>query len=133
MNLVVAAKHDGALMRFDVEGPWGSGDALKLAFLIKAKLARVRKDQVLLDLRRVNTPPDSQGKFLICDRLRRALAPNMRVGLLGAAELIDNETSTLDPAHCPDIALFGAETDAMQWLNLCRDPEKIPRLLMPRD
>jgi hypothetical protein len=132
MNLVVAAKPDGALMRFDVQGPWHSGDALKLAYLIKAKLARVRKDQVLLDLRRVNTPPDAQGKFLICDRLRRALAPSMRVGLVGAAELIDSDAVSLDLAHCPDIALFGAETEALQWLQL-RCPEKIPRVLMPRD
>jgi hypothetical protein len=128
MNLVVAARQDSTLMRFDVEGPWRSGDALKLAYLIKAKLARVRKDHVLVDLRGVNTPPDAQGKFLICDRLRRALAPNMRVGLLCAAELIDGDTAPRDPAHCPDIALFGAEGEALQWLQHRWPTEKIPRV-----
>jgi len=133
MNLVVAAKDEGALMRFDVEGPWHSGDALKLAYLIKAKLARVRKDDVLVDLRRVNTPPDAQGKFLICDRLRRALAPNMRVGLLGRSELVDSESTPRDLSHCAHIALFGLESEAVHWLSLRWDTEKIPRGLTPRD
>ncbi|WP_145979569.1 hypothetical protein [Ramlibacter tataouinensis] len=115
------------MMRFDVEGPWSSGDALKLAYLIKAKLARARKDHVLVDLRRVKTPPQAQGKFLICDRLRRALAPNMRIGLIGAAELVDSEAVPVDLSQCPDIALFGAEVEAVQWLNLRWRAEKIPR------
>jgi|GEM_PF-1951702 hypothetical protein len=120
-------------MRFDVEGPWHSGDALKLAFLIKAKLVGVRKDQVLVDLRRVNTPPEAQGKFLICDRLRRALTPNMRVGVLGAAELIDSDSAPLDLTHCAHIAFFGGENEAVQWLGGRWHTEKIPRVFMPRD
>jgi len=128
MNLVVAAKNDGRLMRFEVEGPWRSGDALKLAYLIKAKLAHVRKDQVLVDLRGVKTPPDAQGKFLICDRLRRALTPNLRVGVLGGAELIDDDSAVGNLGDCPDIATFGAEGDALQWLGLRWGTEKIPRL-----
>ncbi len=118
MNLVVAARHDGPLMRFDVEGCWRNGDALKLAYMVKAALARLREDHVLIDLRRVGTPPDADGKFLICDRLRRALAPNMRVVLVGAPELIDTEDLPPGLPHCPDIALFGAEPDALRWLSL---------------
>ncbi len=105
-------------MRFDVEGRWHNGDALKLAYMVKAAMARLRQDHVLIDLRRVATPPDAQGKFLICDRLRRALAPKTRVVLVGAAELVDNEVIPEGLAQCPDIALFGAEGEALNWLSL---------------
>ncbi len=105
-------------MRFDVEGRWHNGDALKLAYMVKAAMARLRQDHVLIDLRRVATPPDAQGKFLICDRLRRALAPKTRVVLVGAAELVDNEDIPEGLAQCPDIALFGAEGEALNWLSL---------------
>jgi hypothetical protein len=78
----------------------------------------VRQDHVLIDLRRVATPPDAQGKFLICDRLRRALAPKTRVVLVAAPELVDTACVPQGLAHCPDIALFGAERDALNWLGL---------------
>jgi hypothetical protein len=116
MNLVVASRHDGMHMRFDVEGRWRSGDALKLAYMVKAAVARLRQDHVLIDLRRVATPPDAEGKFLICDRLRRALTPNTRVVLVATAELVDTECVPDRLSHCPDIALFGAEHDALSWL-----------------
>jgi hypothetical protein len=116
MNLSVAARHDGPLMRFEVQGPWRNGDALKLAYLIKAAVARMREDHVLLDLRGVKTPPDADGKFLICDRLRRALQPNIRVGLVGTAELVDTEAVRVDPSQCADVAVFGGETEALRWL-----------------
>lgn len=105
-------------MRFDVEGRWSNGDALKLAYMVKAAVARVRQDHVLIDLRRVNTPADAQGKFLICDRLRRALTPKTKVVLVATAELVDTEFVPEGLAQCPDIALFGAEREALNWLSL---------------
>ena len=116
MNLSVAARHDGPLMRFEVQGPWRNGDALKLAYFIKATVARAREDHVLLDLRGVKTPPDADGKFLICDRLRRALHPNIRIGLVGTSELVDTDVVPVDPGQCADVAVFGAETEALLWL-----------------
>src|SRR3954447_16553203 len=117
MNLVVASHQDSRHMRFDVEGRWHSGDALKLAYMVKAAMARLRQDHVLIDLRRVATPPGAQGKFLICDRLRRALAPKTRVVLVAAPELIDTECVPAGLPQCPDIALFGGERDALDWLS----------------
>lgn len=117
MNLIVAARHDGPLLRFEVEGHWSHGDALKLAYFIKANAARVREDHVLVDLRRVVTPGESEGRFLICDRLRRALPPNMRIGLVTPAGLVDADF--VPPAgmyECADIGLFRAENDALGWL-----------------
>ena len=105
-------------MRFDVEGRWHSGDALKLAYMVKAAVTRLRQDHVLIDLRRVATPPDAQGKFLICDRLRRALAPKTRVVLVGPPDLVDAGFVPEGIDQCPDIALFAAERDALQWLSL---------------
>lgn len=117
MNLVVATRHDAVHMRFEVEGRWTNGDALKLAYMVKAAVARVRQDHVLIDLRRVNTSPGAQGKFLICDRLRRALTPKTKVVLVGAAGLVDDEVVATGSSQCADIALFGAEPDALHWLS----------------
>jgi hypothetical protein len=103
-------------MRFDVEGRWQNGDALKLAYMVKAAVQRLRQDHVLIDLRRVAAPPDAEGKFLICDRLRRALAPKTRVVLVAAPELVDTEVVPPGLPQCPDIALFGGERDALDWL-----------------
>ncbi|MES2634324.1 MAG: hypothetical protein V4669_15235 [Pseudomonadota bacterium] len=114
MNLVVATRHTGPHMRFDVEGRWQNGDALKLAYMIKAAAARLKLDSVIIDLRRVVTPPNAQGKFLICDRLRRALTMNTRVGVVALPELVDCEAPTLE--QCPDVARFDAEADALHWL-----------------
>ena len=117
MNLSVASRHDGLMMRFDVEGLWHNGDALKLAYMVKAAVARMRQDHVLIDLRRVDTPPEAQGKFLICDRLRRALTPKTKVVLVATPDLVDNESASISMAQCPDIALFGAEREALDWLS----------------
>src|ERR1051325_9903426 len=108
MNLIVAARHEAPLMRFVVEGPWRSGDALKLAYFIKAAVSRVKEDHILVDLRRVKTPPDADGKFLICDRLRRAMQPHVRIGLVTAPELVDPD-AVPDQPHCADVAVFRAE------------------------
>jgi len=101
-----------------VEGRWRNGDALKLAYMVKAAVLQRRQDHVLIDLRRVATPPDAEGKFLICDRLRRALAPKMRVVLVAKPELVDDDVLPANLSHCPDIALFGAENEALSWLSL---------------
>lgn len=115
MNLVVAARHESPLMRFVVEGPWRSGDALKLAYFIKAAVSRVREEHVLVDLRRVKTPPDAEGKFLICDRLRRAMYPHVRIGLLSSPELLEPDPRP-DDLHGADVAVFGEEHEALRWL-----------------
>ena len=117
MNLVVAARHETPLIRFVVEGPWQSGDALKLAYFIKAAVARVREDHVLVDLRRVKTPPDAEGKFLICDRLRRAMYPHVRIGLVSGPELLEPERLP-DDLHCAEVAVFPAEEQALDWLSV---------------
>lgn len=132
MNLVVASRHNDRHVRFDVEGRWGNGDALKLAYMVKAAVARMRNDQVLIDLRRVDAPPGADGKFLICDRLRRALAPTIRVGLVATPDLVD-AADLGGLAQCADIALFEAEPDAVRWLGRRKGPvaaaqEKVPRL-----
>ena len=105
-------------MRFEVEGRWRNGDALKLAYMVKAAVAGLRQDHVLNDLRRVDTPPEAEGKFLICDRLRRALTPKTRVVLVATPELVDDDHAPASVGQCPDIALFGAEGDAIHWLSL---------------
>ena len=117
MNLVVAARHETPLIRFVVEGPWQSGDALKLAYFIKAAVARVREDHVLVDLRRVKTPPDADGKFLICDRLRRAMYPHVRIGLVSSPELLEPQRLP-DDLHCAEVAVFPAEDEALDWLSV---------------
>jgi hypothetical protein len=117
MNLVVASRHETPLMRFSVEGPWRDGDALKLAYFVKAAVARVREERILIDLRRVKTPPDAEGKFLICDRLRRALYPHVKIGLVSEPDLVEQQ-SLPDHMHCADVAVFSAETDALRWLDV---------------
>jgi len=118
MNLVVASHYDRRHMRFDVEGRWRNGDALKLAYMVKAAVARLHQEHVLIDLRRVATPPDADGKFLICDRLRRALTHKTRVVLVATTELVDDDHVPQGLPLCPDIALFGAEGEALRWLGL---------------
>jgi hypothetical protein len=131
MNLVVASRHNDRHVRFDVEGRWANGDALKLAYMVKAAVARMRQDQVLIDLRRVAAGPSAEGKFLICDRLRRALAPTIRVGLVATDDLVDDDGVPGGLTQCADIALFAAEPEAVRWLSgrqTQRAQEKVPRL-----
>jgi hypothetical protein len=117
MNLVVAARHESPVLRFSVEGPWRNGDALKLAYYIKAAVARVREERILVDLRRVKTPPGSEGKFLICDRLRRAMYPNVRIGLVTDPGLVEHPPEP-EAAHCANVAVFTGEREALRWLNV---------------
>jgi hypothetical protein len=117
MNLHVTSRHDGLHMRFDAEGPWHNGDALKLAYMVKAAVARQRQDHVLIDLRHVRTPPGAQGRFLICDRLRRALAPKTRVGVIADLGLVDSDES-MSGQQSAEIALFDSEPEALDWLGV---------------
>ena len=121
MNLVVAARHESPLMRFVVEGPWSNGDALKLAYFIKAAVSRVKEEHVLVDLRRVKTPPGADGKFLICDRLRRAMQPHMRIGLVTTPGLIEADPAPED-MHCAHVAVFRGEPEALHWLRQKETP-----------
>ena len=117
MNLHVTSRTDGPHMRFDAEGPWHNGDALKLAYMVKAAVARQRQDHVLIDLRQVRTPPEAQGRFLICDRLRRALAPKTRVGVVASPELVD-AAQPADGQQSPEVVLFDSEPAALDWLGV---------------
>jgi hypothetical protein len=123
MNLVVAARHETPVMRFVVEGPWRSGDALKLAYFIKAAVARAREENILVDVRRVKTPPGEQGKFLICDRLRRAMNAHVRIGLVGDLDLVGTDAVPRHDHHAC-VAVFEAERDALTWL--CGDARVAP-------
>lgn len=118
MNLVVAARHESPLMRFVVEGPWENGDALKLAYFIKAAVARAREERVLVDLRRVKTPPGCENRFMICDRLRRAMYPRMRIGLVSPPELVEPDAPA--ESHGAKVAVFSAENEALRWLGAGR-------------
>lgn len=118
MNLVVAARHESPLMRFIVEGPWESGDALKLAYFIKAAVSRAKEEHVLVDLRRVKTPPNADGPFLICDRLRRAMYRNVRIGLVSAPDLVEPDPAPAEDMHCAHVAVFHGEQEALRWLQL---------------
>lgn len=124
MNLVVAARHESPLIRFVVEGPWRSGDALKLAYFIKAAVARVREDHVLVDLRRVKTPAGADGKFLICDRLRRAMYPHVRIGLVSSPDLVEPEILP-GHLHCAEVAVFPAEGEALDWLTVRQGADSV--------
>ena len=117
MNLHVTSRQDGLHMRFDAEGPWHNGDALKLAYMVKAAVARQRQDQVLIDLRHVRTPPEAEGRFLICDRLRRALTPKTRVGVVANPELVDSAQSPASQ-QSPEVVLFDSEPEALDWLGV---------------
>ena len=106
-------------MRFEVEGRWRNGDALKLAYMVKAAAARLRQDHVLIDLRRVDTPPGADGKFLICDRLRRALAPKIKVVLVATPELVDDERVAVRASAIALTSPSSARSgDAIDWLSL---------------
>jgi hypothetical protein len=70
---------------------------------------------VLVDLRRVKTPPDADGKFLICDRLRRAMHARARIGLVSPPDLVEPEDLP-EALHCAHVAVFHAEHDALHWL-----------------
>ena len=111
MNLIIATRVDALHLRMEAEGNWEYGDALKLAYLLKAAGLRSSRDRFLLDVRRVITPPESEEKFLVCDRLARVFAPPQRVAVVAQPELIDKP----QPAEGA-VAVFALERDAVNWL-----------------
>ena len=116
MNLIVTTRQEPQYLRFEVEGRWQHGDALKLAYLIKAAQGRLAVDRFMIDLHRVTGEPGSEEKFLLCDRLLRVFQPPARLALIGDAALIDSDTAVTVGANVPSIALFLHEREGLAWL-----------------
>lgn len=127
MNLIVSTRAEDQHLRFEVQGQWQYNDALNLAYQVKAAALRESIDHLLLDMRRLARSPFVQGKFLICDRLRRALPPSMRVALLGPVEMIDVE-GRQDPLQAR-VVLFASERSALLWLDGVHAAIKNPSVL----
>ena len=115
MNLIVSTRTEARHLRFEVDGRWQYGDALRLAYLVKAAQGKASLDRFLIDLRRVTSEPGSTERFMVCDRLVRVFEPPVRVALVGDATLIDSDAVTV-AADAPTIAVFGREGDALTWL-----------------
>ncbi len=116
MNLIVSTRTESRHLRFEVDGRWQYGDALKLAYLVKAAQGRAGLDRFLIDLRRVTSEPDTEEKFMVCDRLLRVFQAPVRVALVGDSRLIDADTAVTVAPEAPSIAVFARESDAMAWL-----------------
>ncbi len=116
MNLIVTTRQEPQYLRFEVEGRWQHGDALKLAYLIKAAQGRLAVDRFMVDLQRVTGEPASDERFLICDRLLRVFQAPVRVALVGDAALVDSDTAVTVGANVPSIALFVNEREGLAWL-----------------
>lgn len=116
MTLIVATRTEPKHLRFEVDGRWAYGDALQLAYLIKAAQGRASIDRFLVDLRRVTSEPDSDEKFMVCDRLLRVFQPPVRVALVGDSTLIDSDTAVTVSADAPRMAVFVREREALAWL-----------------
>ena len=115
MNLIVSTRTETKHLRFEVTGRWQYGDALQLAYLVKAAQTRALLDRFLIDLRRVTGDPGNPEKFLVCERLIRVFQPPVRVAQVGDAALIDTDAVTV-AADAPTIAVFVREGDALSWL-----------------
>ena len=115
MNLIVSTRTEARHLRFEVVGRWQYGDALQLAYLVKAAQARAALDRFLIDLRRVSSEDGITEEFMVCDRLIRVFEPPVRVALVGDAALIDSGGVTV-AADAPTIAVFAREGDALSWL-----------------
>ena len=116
MNLIVSTRTEAKHLRFEVVGRWQNGDALRLAYLVKAAQGRAALDRFLLDLRRVTSEPGSDEKFMICDRLVRVFQAPVRVALVGDATLMDSATAAPEAPDAPTIAIFVREGEAISWL-----------------
>lgn len=127
MNLIVSTRVEDQHLRFDVQGQWQYNDALNLAYLVKAAAMREEMDQVLIDLTRMTRSPRAQGKFLVCDRLRRALPPSAKVALLASVEMVDLEPRQ-DPLQAK-VVLFASERSALFWLDGIHAAIKNPSVL----
>jgi hypothetical protein len=115
MNLIVSTRTESKHLRFEVVGRWKNGDALQLAYLVKAAQVRAGLDRFLIDLRRVKSDPDNTERFMVCERLTRVFQPPVRVALVGEATLIDSDAVSVG-ADAPTIAVFAREGDALTWL-----------------
>jgi hypothetical protein len=127
MNLIVSTRVEDQHLRFEVQGQWHYNDALSLAYTVKATALRENMDHLLIDLRRVLASPQVEGKFLVCDRLRRALPPEMKVALIGPVELLDLEARQ-DPGQAK-VVLFATERPALLWLDGVQAAIKNPSVL----
>jgi hypothetical protein len=127
MNLIVSTRVEDRHLRFEVQGQWQYNDALNLAYLVKSAALREEMDQVLLDLSRITRSPGADGKFLVCDRLRRALPPSMKVALLAPVEMVDLEARQ-DPLLAK-VVLFASERSALFWLEGIHSAIKNPSVL----
>ena len=116
MNLIVSTRTEAKYLRFEATGRWQNGDALQLAYLVKAAQARAALDRFLIDLRRVTSDPASSEKFMVCDRLVRVFAAPVKIALVGDATLIDAEMAVTVLHGAPSIAVFVREGDAITWL-----------------
>jgi hypothetical protein len=116
MNLIVSTRTEAKHLRFELTGRWQYGDALQLAYLVKAAQGRASLDRFLIDLRRVTGDPGSSEKFMVCDRLIRVFAAPVRVALVGDATLIDADTAVTVSPGAPSMAVFVREGDALTWL-----------------
>ncbi|MDB5946129.1 MAG: hypothetical protein JWQ33_1155 [Ramlibacter sp.] len=116
MNLIVATRTENKHIRFEVDGRWHYGDALKLAYVMKAAQSRASLARFLVDLRRVSCEPGSEEKFMVCDRLLRVFQPPVRIALVGDSTLIDSETAAVVSPDTARIAVFVRERDALAWL-----------------
>ena len=116
MNLIVSTRTETKHLRFEVDGRWQYGDALKLAYLIKAAQGRASIDRFLVDLRRVTSDPERDEKFLLCDRLNRVFQPPVRVALVSDSTLMDIDSAAIVSPDSPRIAVFVREREALAWL-----------------
>jgi hypothetical protein len=127
MNLIVSQRAEDQHLRFDVHGQWGYNDALTLAYQVKAAGVRTRLYRVLIDLRNVTSSPTVEGKFLVWDRLRRALPGHYKVALLAPLDLIDLHERDIQGAAT--VVLFTSERAALVWLEGGWEPRKNPSVL----
>lgn len=116
MNLIVSTRTETRHIRFEVDGRWQYGDALKLAYLMKAAQARASLDRLLVDLRRVTCEPESTERFMLCDRLLRVFQPPVRMALVSDPSLIDSDTAATVMPGAARIAVFVREREALAWL-----------------
>ena len=116
MNLIVSTRTETKHLRFEVTGRWQYGDALQLAYLVKAAQARAALDRFLIDLRRIAPGAGSTEKFMVCDRLVRVFAAPVKIALVGDATLIDADGAVNISPDAPTIAVFVREGDALNWL-----------------
>lgn len=126
MTLIVSTRNETQHIRFEVDGRWKYGDALQLAYAVKAAQARAAMDRFLIDLRRVTSDPASDEKFMVCDRLLRVFRPPARMALVGDATLIDGAAVAHVSPGAPRIAVFVREREALAWLlEGLATPEKV--------